>query len=236
MAATRSPGGGGRSPADLATAIILAAGSSTRMSHDKLWTDLGGVPLVARAIQVFACSAVVDALVVVVKVGQEATMRELLARLSVAAQVVVGGAERQDSVRMGLEAAGDAEWVLIHDAARPLVAPELIERGLEAAKKTGAAIAAVAAVDTIKVVAEGRIVGTPDRGTLWHAQTPQVFRRSVLLAAHEAAGATATDDAALVEAVGVPVRVFPGSYRNLKVTTDDDLIVARALAASANPR
>jgi 2-C-methyl-D-erythritol 4-phosphate cytidylyltransferase len=232
MAATRSAGTG--FAADRVAAIILAAGSSTRMSHDKLWADLGGVPLVARAIQVFASSSCIDELVVVVRAGQETPMRELVARLGVAANVVVGGAERQDSVRAGLDATEDAEWVLIHDAARPLVTPDLVERGLDEARKTGAAIAAVPAVDTIKVVEEGCIVGTPDRGTLWHAQTPQVFRRSVLLAAHEAAGATTTDDAALVEAAGVPVRVFPGAYSNLKVTTDGDLIVARALAARAD--
>jgi 2-C-methyl-D-erythritol 4-phosphate cytidylyltransferase len=199
------------------------------MSSDKLWADLGGDPLVARSIRVFASSGAVDALIVVVGAGQEERFAELLAGMGVAARVVTGGAERQDSVRAGLEAADDAVWVVIHDAARPMVTVDLIAQGLNEARECGAAIAAVPAVDTIKMVEGGRIVGTPERGALWHAQTPQVFRRSILLAAHRSAAGSATDDAALVEAHGVPVRVYHGSYANLKVTTDVDLTIARAL-------
>jgi 2-C-methyl-D-erythritol 4-phosphate cytidylyltransferase len=216
-------------------AIIVAAGSSARMSRDKLWADLGGEPLLARSIRVFAACQAVDTLVLVVAAGREDRFRELLTALGVTAQVVAGGAQRQDSVQVGLEAAGDATWVVIHDAARPLVTADLIAQGLGAACASGAAIAAVPAVDTIKVVEEGRIVGTPERGTLWHAQTPQVFRRALLLEAHRAApSSAATDDAALVESLGVPVRVYKGSYTNLKVTTDGDLIVARALLAAGD--
>jgi 2-C-methyl-D-erythritol 4-phosphate cytidylyltransferase len=209
--------------------ILVAGGSSSRMSSDKLWADLGGVPLVAHSIRVLGASKELDQVVVVVRTGQEDRFRDLLGHLEVQADVVPGGAERQDSVRAGLEAASGATWVVIHDAARPLVTPDLVTRGVEAARDSGAAIAAVAAVDTVKVVDDGYIVATPDRSTLWNAQTPQVFRRDLLLAAHRAATTSATDDAALLEARGVRVRVYPGAYTNLKVTTDSDLVVARAL-------
>lgn len=220
---------GGPSRIEHVAGIIVAAGASTRMSRDKLWVDLGGAPLVARALQVFAAAGLCQSLTVVAAAGQEDRMRELLADLRIDAQVVTGGARRQDSVRAGVEAVSDAEWVVVHDAARPLVTRDLIARGLSEARATGAAIAAVPAVDTIKVVSEGSIVGTPDREGLWHAQTPQVFRRALLLEAHRSATSSATDDAALVEAMGVPVRVFLGSYFNLKVTTDADLVIVRAL-------
>jgi 2-C-methyl-D-erythritol 4-phosphate cytidylyltransferase len=226
---TSSSQAGGHRPTERVAAIIVAAGASTRMSGDKLWADLAGEPLVARSIRVFAASPAIDMLIMVVAAGREEHFRELLARLGVGAEVVTGGAERQDSVRAGLEAADDAEWVVIHDAARPMVTGDLITQGLVEARSSGAAIAAVPAVDTIKVVESGRIVATPERGMLWHAQTPQVFRRSILFAAHATATSAATDDAALVESLGVPVRVYRGSYANLKVTTDSDLVVARAL-------
>jgi 2-C-methyl-D-erythritol 4-phosphate cytidylyltransferase len=160
-------------------------------------------------------------------------MQKLLQATGVPARITIGGAQRQDSVRAGLAAAGEADWVVIHDAARPLVTADLIARGLAAARVSGAAIAAMPVVDTIKVVEASRIVATPPRATLWQAQTPQVFRRTLLLNAHAAAASSgATDDAALVEAYGSTVHVYEGSYRNVKITTDVDLVVARALLAA----
>ncbi len=213
--------------------IIVAGGSSTRMSTDKLWVDLGGEPLVARSLRVFALAACCDELIVVVAASRLDQIRRLLQEIKVDARIAIGGAQRQDSVRAGLATVGNVEWVIIHDAARPLVTPDLMTRGLAAARESGAAIAAMPVVDTIKAVQDGRIVGTPPRASLWHAQTPQVFRRTLLLDAHGAAAtSTATDDAALVEAYGVAVCVYEGSYSNLKVTTDVDLVIARALLAS----
>jgi 2-C-methyl-D-erythritol 4-phosphate cytidylyltransferase len=226
----RSPAGSGR-----VAGIIVAGGSSTRMSTDKLWLELGGEPLIARSIRTFAACDRCDHLVVVVASGVVSRVRRLLGDLGITAQVAIAGAQRQDSVRAGLAAVADAEWVVIHDAARPLVTSDLITRGLTAARETGAAIAAMPVVDTIKVVEAGRIVATPPRATLWQAQTPQVFRRTVLVNAHAAASdSAATDDAALVEAQGVEVRVYEGSYQNIKITTDVDLVVARALLAVEN--
>jgi 2-C-methyl-D-erythritol 4-phosphate cytidylyltransferase len=170
----------------------------------------------------------VDRLIVVIGGAQE-RWGLLLEQLGVEAALVAGGARRLDSVRAGLEAAEGAEWVVIHDAARPLVTDALIVEGLRAARETGAAIAAVPVIDTIKEVEEGVVRSTPPRDRLWAAQTPQVFRRSLLVEAERAASADVTDDAALVEALGVVVKVYPGSYGNIKVTTAVDVDLVRRL-------
>jgi len=120
--------------------------------------------------------------------------------------------------------------VMVHDGVRPLVTAELIERGLAAAEETGAAIAAVPAGDTIKVAGEDEIVHqTPPRQNLWAAQTPQVFRYSILAQAHQRAQEDATDDASLVERLGYKVKLYMGRYDNIKITTPDDLILAEVL-------
>ena len=148
------------------------------------------------------------------------------------AVICPGGPRRQDSVRLGLEALPECRWVVVHDGARPLVTAALIEAGLAAAAETGAAIAAVPLADTLKEAAEdGLIRRTLDRRNLWAAQTPQVFEYELLREAHRLAQGEATDDAALVEALGRRVKVFPGSPRNLKVTTAADLALAQALLA-----
>ena len=125
-----------------------------------------------------------------------------------------GGERRQDSVRAGLEALGACDYVAVHDGARPLVTPELIERGLEAARETGAAAPAVPLADTVKEAgADGIVVRTLDRSRLWAVQTPQVFRYELLMRAHREVTADVTDDAAMVEALGEPVRLFEGARR-----------------------
>jgi len=135
---------------------------------------------------------------------------------------------------MGLEALPECRWVVVHDGARPLVTAALIEAGLATAAETGAAIAAVPLADTLKDVAEdGLIRRTLDRRNLWCAQTPQVFDYKLLREAHSRVQGDVTDDAALVEALGRQVKVFPGSLRNLKVTTTADLALAQALAAQS---
>jgi 2-C-methyl-D-erythritol 4-phosphate cytidylyltransferase len=212
--------------------VLLAAGSSTRMGFDKMWATLGDQPIVARSIRVFAASPAIDHLVIAVAAGMEARMMALLAELHIEAVVVAGGARRQDSVQAALRACERARWVVVHDAARALVTPDLIELGIHEARETGAAIAAVPVTDTIKVVAEREIVTTPERDTLWAAQTPQVFRRDLLLEAHGRAKGTASDDAALLEAIGVTVKVYPGSYGNIKITTPVDLHLAATLLAA----
>jgi 2-C-methyl-D-erythritol 4-phosphate cytidylyltransferase len=146
-------------------------------------------------------------------------------------RIVPGGRERQESVRLGLKEL-DTDWVLVHDAVRPFVSHEAISRLLDAVRMHGAAILAVPVKDTVKLVNDAGIVeGTPDRKRLWAVQTPQAFRREWLVKAHEQASGepAATDDAMLVEQLGIDVRVVEGEYTNIKLTTPDDLIWAEAI-------
>jgi len=206
--------------------ILLAAGASTRMGTDKLWADLCGKPLISWPLQAFATSDAIDELIVAVSSETIERMAHLIDELGIRARLVAGGARRQDSVRAALDVAADMEWVVVHDGARPLLTAKLIEDGLSAAAVTGAAIAAVPVVDTVKQVQDGAVLTTLERDALWAVQTPQVFRTSLLRAAHEASSVDVTDDAALVEALGTPVRVYMGAYENVKVTTPVDLHVA----------
>jgi 2-C-methyl-D-erythritol 4-phosphate cytidylyltransferase len=203
------------------------------MGQNKLWALLGGRPLLAWSLDALAHCNAVQELVVVVAPGSEDAVRDLLGDIGAHGTVVRGGARRQDSSRAGVEAAS-TDWVAIHDAARPFVSCGLVCRGLDAARVTGAAVAALPVADTIKRVAAGHVVETPDRAGLWAAQTPQVFNRALLLDALERFPNTVTDDAQVLEAAGVAVRVFEGAYANIKVTTPLDLRVAAAILASVD--
>lgn len=203
--------------------IVVAAGASTRVGYDKLWAPIGDWPLVAYPLRVFAGCATVDDLVLVVARDRCDRAQQLLADLQIQAKVVPGGQRRQDSVRAGLQEVPEADWLVVHDGARPVVTADLILRGLEAARETGAATAAMPAADTLKVVSEGVVVETPERAAMWAAQTPQVFRRELLEEAHRRVTRDLSDDAAMVEAIGVRVRVYEGAYANIKVTTSFDL-------------
>jgi 2-C-methyl-D-erythritol 4-phosphate cytidylyltransferase len=217
-----------------AWAIIVAAGRSERMGGvDKLFATLAGRPLIVWTLAAFKKCDAIDAAVVVASPDAVDRVRALVRewRFSNVAAVVPGGALRQDSVRAGLDAAGAAAIVAVHDGARPLVTPELIARGVRLAREHGAALCAVPSRDTIKEV-EGDpplVRSTPDRRRMWLAQTPQVFDRALFARAHAAAAGPATDDAALVEALGYPVYVYEGAASNLKVTTPEDLRVVEAL-------
>jgi 2-C-methyl-D-erythritol 4-phosphate cytidylyltransferase len=214
-------------------AIIVAAGTSSRMGGiDKVFALLGKEPLLARAVNVFQDCPSVDSIVIVVARKSLAHGRKLVKECGWAKVVAVcpGGPRRQDSVREGLKRLAGCEWVVIHDGARPCVNADLIERGLIAARDTGAAIAGVPVKDTIKVVSRRHLVQqTPDRHSLWAAQTPQVFRYDLIAEAYRQMDGEATDDAALVERLGHKVEVYMGSHRNIKVTTPDDLAIAEVL-------
>ncbi|WP_040667627.1 IspD/TarI family cytidylyltransferase, partial [Nitrolancea hollandica] len=150
-----------------------------------------------------------------------------------------GGATRQESVAAGItRLPATVDLVLIHDAARPLVTPELIRQGIAMARQHGSAVAAIPVVDTIKQVdPEGRVLATPDRATLYAAQTPQVFRRDWLAAAYKRArDLPVTDEASLLELAGLPVYIYPGSPENLKLTTPIDLLIAEALLSERASR
>lgn len=216
-------------------ALVVAAGSSRRMGGvDKIFAPLAGAPLLARTVECFLVSTLVDRVVVVLRAECLEAGRRLAMERGWPAKVAFcrGGERRQDSVRMGLEEAGEAAWVLIHDGARPLVTPELIARGLAAARATGAAVPGLPLSDTIKMVSPaGLVERTLPRQQLRAVQTPQVFRLERIRQAHRqlAGNGEFTDDAALLEALEHSVAVFPGDPYNLKVTTPEDLRWAETL-------
>jgi 2-C-methyl-D-erythritol 4-phosphate cytidylyltransferase len=205
--------------------VLVAAGASTRMGFDKLWADLHGRPLVAHALTT-ALQAHPDELILVVAAERVA----LAESLAPGACVVAGGARRRDSVANGV-AACRAEWVAIHDAARALAPSDLFRRGLEAASATGAAVPVLPLVDTVKRVVDGRVQGTLARAEYALVQTPQVFRRDLLLQALASSDQDVTDEATLIEQLGLPVMTFAGDARAFKVTTPLDLLLARAILA-----
>jgi len=201
------------------------------MGFDKLLADLGGRPVLAWGAAVLAASSSVDCLVVVAATERVGALRDLLAPFMPTAfewHVVPGGERRRDSVEAGARALDDCAWIVVHDGARPFLTPELVTRGLAAAA-AGAAVAALPVRDTIKRVVGGLVVETPPRAALWAVQTPQVFRRDLLLRGLAATPDDVTDEAMLMERIGVPVRVFEGLDTNFKITTPHDLDVARAL-------
>jgi 2-C-methyl-D-erythritol 4-phosphate cytidylyltransferase len=202
---------------------------------DKLFAPLAGRPLLAYSLAAFQQCPAVERIVLVLS---ERNRREGAALVEGGAfskveALCLGGERRQDSVRAGLSALSGLrpdDWVVVHDGARPLVTQELIEQGLAAACETGAAACALPAQDTVKEADEqGLVRRTLDRKRLWLVQTPQVFRYDMLREAHERARGEVTDDASLVEALGHRVRLYMGSRRNLKVTTQEDLALAEAL-------
>jgi 2-C-methyl-D-erythritol 4-phosphate cytidylyltransferase len=213
-------------------AIIAAAGESRRMGGiDKVLASLGGKPALARVLHAFDSCDSIDQIVAVVNEKSLERCRQLIAEeeLSKPIEVCAGGKRRQDSVAAGLKRLDKCDWVVIHDGARPLVTRDLIERGLEAARETGAAVAAVPVNDTIKVAGDDKIVHqTPPRQNLWAVQTPQVFRYGLISEAYKKAEDEVTDDASLVEQLGYKVKLYMGAYDNIKITTPDDLLIAEA--------
>ncbi len=213
---------------DETAAIVPAAGKGLRLpgAVAKQFQILAGKPLFHHALLRIARAGLVGRVVMALPPGADPP--ELPEGIGVEVQVAEGGARRQDSVRNGLDLLGeDVSWVVVHDGARPLVTPDLIERCLIGAAETGAAIAALPVVDTVKTGdAEGFIEATRPREGLWLAQTPQAARRELLVRAMEWADENdfeGTDEAALLEAVGVRVKLVEGSAQNIKVTTPGDV-------------
>lgn len=199
----------------------------------KQYLVLAGVPILLRSVRPFlADPRVVDVVVALPPEDADEPPPWLLEE-DPRVRVVPGGASRADSVRAALEAlAADVHVAVVHDGARPLVSPEVVDRCIEVAARGRGAVAGTPAVDTLKEVdGEARIVATPDRSRIWHAQTPQAFPREMILEAYRAAGSSpdATDDAVLVERIGGEVRMVRASPGNLKVTRPEDLAVAEAL-------
>ncbi len=218
------------------TAVIVAAGSASRMQGvDKVLADLGGKPVLLHTLLAFQQCGAVDEIVVVTRKDLLGPVGSLCraSEISKVRNIVAGGAERSASVLAGLEyASARATLAAIHDGARPLAAPVLIEAVIGKAAQTGAAAPAVPVKDTVKIVQDGVVVETPDRGVLAAVQTPQVFDIDLLRAALYKAsqdGAVLTDDCAAVERIGMKVHLVEGSDENLKITTPLDLAVARSI-------
>lgn len=217
--------------------ILLAGGSGSRMGagKNKVLLELQGEPVICRAARAF--TAVAGGMVVVARDEDKNAIQAALEASGLMherVRIVSGGATRQDSVWNGLQALpADASKVLIHDGARCLVDEATIRRCMDAVDKTGTGIAAIPAVDTIKQVNEGwQVVATPDRATLRAVQTPQAFTVELIRRAHLAAqaeGFLGTDDASLVEHIGLPVQLTEGNRRNIKLTTPEDITMAEAM-------
>jgi 2-C-methyl-D-erythritol 4-phosphate cytidylyltransferase len=222
------------------SAIIVAAGSGMRLGHSepKAFVALGAQPLLYYSLRTIRDVTAIAEVIVTLPPGKEAAARLTAqnAGLCVPVKLTPGGAERQDSVRIALSLANpDSAVVLVHDAARPFAGAAVFQACIEAASRSGAAIAAIAVTDTLKEATQSMVTATRAREGLFRAQTPQAFRRELLLAGH-AAGSEhpmpATDDAFLVERLGTQVEIVAGSALNFKITTPDDLRLARALIAS----
>ncbi len=214
-------------------AVVVAAGGSRRMGGvDKVLALLAGKPVLAWVIDVFESCDLITQVVVVVNEQSLEQCRRLVAEhgwLKVT-DVCLGGRRRQDSVGAGLARLSHCHWVVIHDGARPLLTEDLIYRGLNEARETGAAVAAVPVTDTIKVAGDDRLVQqTPPRHNLWAVQTPQVFRFDIIKEAYRQAKREVTDDATLVEQLGYRVKLYMGAYDNIKITTPGDLVLAEVL-------
>jgi len=219
-------------------AVIAAAGESRRMGGiDKVFAPLGGKPALSYVLDAFEECEPINQIVVVVSKANLAKCRHLIAENKYAKpiEVCAGGKRRQDSVAAGLARLDECDWVVIHDGARPLVTRELIERGLKAARETGAAAAAVPVTDTVKMAGEDRMVlQTPPRQNLWAVQTPQVFRADIISKAYQKAEGEVTDDASLVERLGHKVKLYMGAYDNIKITNANDLLMAEVLLKHGN--
>jgi 2-C-methyl-D-erythritol 4-phosphate cytidylyltransferase len=213
--------------------VMVAAGTSQRMEGvNKLFAPLKGKPLLAWSVDTCQRYGLIQQIVLVLNDevlarGQKLKKERGWSKVT----LCPGGARRQDSVKEGLRQIMDCDLVMIHDGARPFLTTDLIEDGLKVVGKTEAAIAAVPVKDTIKLTADERLIGeTVQRERLWAAQTPQIFSFDVITRAYENLAAEVTDDATAVERLGHKVQLYMGNYKNIKVTTTEDLALARIIA------
>lgn len=217
-------------------AIVVSAGQGARFGGDgmpKTFRPLAGLPMYVHSLRAFESVPSIGGIVLVVTENWlEYAMENALGEATRATvEITPGGPTRQASVRAGLaRVPPECDRIVVHDAARPLVTPLLIEASLAALKDADAAVCAVPLSDTLKEAPDGIVARTVERDGLWRAQTPQAFRSQALREAHAAAADDrATDDATLIEARGGRVVIVPGDDRNIKVTTQADLDVAEAL-------
>lgn len=221
------------------TVIILAGGKGSRMNAgiNKAYLPLHNRPILTYTVEAFDKNEMVDEIILVVGENEESLFRSKVlvkSKGSKVKKIVTGGYERQDSVYNGLAAIDSScDIVLIHDGARPFVSSSVIQRCIDGALKYGAVTTAVPIKETIKIVRKPNLIDyTPDRRNIWVTQTPQAFKRNIIIDAHTNAknrDIKGTDDAMLVENMGLEVRVIEGDYDNIKITTPEDLIIAEAI-------
>jgi 2-C-methyl-D-erythritol 4-phosphate cytidylyltransferase len=223
-------------------AIVVAAGRGERMGgggRAKQFREISGIPIIIHALGRFERCTTIEGVVVVLPAAARGEFSSLVEKhgLRKVGRVVAGGETRAESVRRGLRAledyaAGAVGVVAVHDGVRPFVTPDEIDRVVREAERSGAAVLAVPATDTIKEAEGGVVLRTLERRGLWHAQTPQCFRYELLRSAHERAaaeGLDATDDSALVERLGSPVSIVEGGAHNIKITTPQDFALAEIM-------
>ncbi|MCD6391648.1 MAG: 2-C-methyl-D-erythritol 4-phosphate cytidylyltransferase [Dehalococcoidia bacterium] len=213
--------------------VIVAAGTSQRMSGiNKLFVPLRGKLLLTWSVDTCQKSNLIQQIVLVLS-DKDLVRGQKLKEGRGWSKVTLcpGGARRQDSVRQGLKQIRNCDLVMIHDGARPFLTLNLIEDGLKIAGEIGAAVAAVPVKDTIKLATDEKLIEkTLQRDRLWAAQTPQIFNFDIITRAYNNLAAEVTDDAAAVERLGYKVQLYMGDYRNIKVTTAEDLALARIIA------
>jgi 2-C-methyl-D-erythritol 4-phosphate cytidylyltransferase len=220
-------------------AIVVAAGKGTRLggNQPKQFLELCGVPIIIHTLRQFERCAAINEIIVVVPAESTAAFSSLAAKFEVRklSRVVAGGATRAQSVRCGLNAIGGADVVAVHDGVRPFVTPDEIDRVVAAARANGAAILVAPVADTIKDIENGRVKRTLPRHNLRRALTPQCFRHDLLKRAYdqldevESAGIEVTDDSLLVERLGAEIIAVEGSARNIKITREEDLVLAEGI-------
>ncbi|HZV81097.1 MAG TPA: 2-C-methyl-D-erythritol 4-phosphate cytidylyltransferase [Geobacteraceae bacterium] len=226
-------------------ALIPAAGMGKRMGAaiNKQYLLLDDRPILAKTLQLFQDAEFIDEIYPIIPAEEiDFCQREVVERygLDKVKRIITGGAERQNSVLNGLRALDGCDVddiVVIHDGVRPFVPPAVIRRSVEMAMEHDSVVVAVPVKDTVKIISNGFAVETPPRETLWLAQTPQTFRYGVIRSAHELAeaeGFLGTDDASLLERLGDKVHVVIGDYRNIKITTPEDMLLAEAFLHSAS--
>lgn len=225
-------------PEAFVSAIIVAAGQSRRMGGDtsKQFILIDGVPVIVRTLKAFEIAERIREVVIAARQEDIPQMYALIQdyEITKVKQIIIGGETRQESVfRAIAQVDENADFLAIHDGARPLIRPQEIDLAVSAAVEHGAAALGVPVKDTVKQVdADGKIVDTPERSTLWAVQTPQVFSRALYLRAAEQAGEAAaqlTDDCQLIERTGAPVYLVRGAYANLKITTPEDVFAAEGI-------
>lgn len=230
-----------KKPAAICSAVVVAAGSSTRMGFDKVLAEVGGVPVIVRCLQSFQDAPSIKEVVVVTRtdlVPEVARLCQDYGLIKVV-KVIRGGDTRAQSARLGtLECDPKVPLIAIHDGARPFVSVRVIEDAAAQASVSGAAAPAVPVKDTVKEAYDGVVERTPDRSALYAVQTPQVFDGGLIRAALQKAlddGAELTDDCAAVERLGMKVVLTAGDERNIKLTTSTDLLIGQALAEEEAP-